>query len=753
MPGASNVLQEYLVSLGVEVDQKSMNTMNQFLGKTQSAMKLFAGAMVVGATALTKFMVSQSKYALELERTAKAEKKAVEAVRAHETALKAMGKTMDEIKKDKTLKGWYDNLVKVNRAMELPNSDRYMTVIKDITSGWYGLKSTIQYAGYWIHNSILKHLQRPLQRIKKGIEDFQHKLQINMPSWSEKVGRGVEIFTRFLEAAVDAGAAVIKFLGNLPKELYIAGLAFTGLWKAMHGNPIMLILTGLTAILALIDDYKTWERGGMSYFDWGDMTGDLKGVEKLGNEIGEKISTGIDSAADIVTNLAGKMADAITKFNWGPIANSIINGIGSAIKAIGTIGAALLEGITEYIGTEEFKTSLETALENATEGITVFINAAADLAIALIDALAQPEVISAFLDAGKAILRGILFGLAEVGTTVAENILKAVVGEEEFAKYKQTTDAAGVVLSGNVKAYDDNGNEMRPGDILSIAKNDPEKFSNIVSSDDNADWLSFIAAVDSRVGTDSSVFDSYMGTTVPDQMRPQMGFFSQEYKKYSEFAEMYNAAVAGRDKGAYSTAMASMKVFREGYDNGIRGDELTAYVEQNAPQRAMEIMAQIVPPDNAEEAHDSAQAAMDQQGSVKIRTEYDSETPRGAGRYSDGSHAQGGIISRRGMYELGEEGKEAVIPLTKPHRAMALLKEIMPQLSAKLGGALDSIGITPGMDVSKLGGGLGPQNAAQVVNQTTITNHFNITVQGNQPEGIGRRIGMTAANIVTRYLK
>ncbi len=84
------------------------------------------------------------------------------------------------------------------------------------------------------------------------------------------------------------------------QKIILGVLAFAAAWRYLNlaflASPIGMIITGLIALIALIDDFMTWREGGDAAIDWGPWAKDIENI------------------IDLVSWLLGKLGDL-----WGVI--------------------------------------------------------------------------------------------------------------------------------------------------------------------------------------------------------------------------------------------------------------------------------------------------------------------------------------------------------------------------------------------------------------------------------------------------
>lgn len=176
-------------------------------------------------------------------------------------------------------------------------------------------------------------------------------------------------------------ALVVWFdkLDDGQKQVIIGVGLLLAAWKLLNAGflatPLGMIITGLLAIVALVDDYLTYMEGGESYFDWGpwaetieEVVAALKPVLGVVLNIGKGIASAIGPALKVVIDTIGrviahfkllaqfvmaifsgdfgKAADiALAIFtNLGEMILGVFTGLGNMIK---TILGSLWDGVVE----------------------------------------------------------------------------------------------------------------------------------------------------------------------------------------------------------------------------------------------------------------------------------------------------------------------------------------------------------------------------------------------------------------------
>lgn len=119
--------------------------------------------------------------------------------------------------------------------------------------------------------------------LTKQVDTFRKQIYANMP----KIQAALEKFIRFVFKAFDATVILGQRIWSILSRVYdffeklhkstdgwsTIILGVVAAWKLLNlqflTTPLGMIIAGLVAVLALFDDFKTWEEGGESLFDWG----------------------------------------------------------------------------------------------------------------------------------------------------------------------------------------------------------------------------------------------------------------------------------------------------------------------------------------------------------------------------------------------------------------------------------------------------------------------------------------------------
>lgn len=145
---------------------------------------------------------------------------------------------------------------------------------------------------------------RFFQLLTKNSDAFREKLYKNMPQIQNVLERLIKAVFKGVEATAELGVRlwsiltrVYDFFARLDKatdgwSTIIVGIVAA--WKLLNlsflATPLGLLLSLGAALLALYDDYQTFQEGGKSLFDWSSAIPTIQAIERLINSLTETLS-------------------------------------------------------------------------------------------------------------------------------------------------------------------------------------------------------------------------------------------------------------------------------------------------------------------------------------------------------------------------------------------------------------------------------------------------------------------------------
>lgn len=201
---------------------------------------------------------------------------------------------------------------------------------------------------------------RFLPMLTKQMDIFRAKIFANMPKIQNALEKFVKFIFKAFEAASILGSRVWSILGRIwdffVKLDEVTGgwstkiLLAVAAWKLLNltflASPLGMILTGLLAILALYDDFKTFQEGGESLLDWNKLIPVIEGIKEavkgvvgIFNSLGDAIA-GI--AFSLVSLFSGDFKNAFDALKQvGSDLISMFSSVWNIFKGIGSVASGI----------------------------------------------------------------------------------------------------------------------------------------------------------------------------------------------------------------------------------------------------------------------------------------------------------------------------------------------------------------------------------------------------------------------------
>lgn len=298
-----DVIRQYLVELGAEVDTQSLKKVNQeldkldkvvsksskkidsFFAKLKSYFKVLAksfSSYTALASAAYKFASSIASADMEMQKFARRIFTTDENAKGLRRTLDAMGlsgiEELQDVALNPELASQYLELRRL--ANTLANTEdirKSMQEIRAISFEFRKLKLTASYFIDYVVSWIYKLSSGPASKFRKWLQDFNNKFSKNIEAWAKRVASWVSVIFRSLDRmqqilsntwnalspALDKILEVFKQLPGIVQLLAGMGAVILAAWSTSGLTRWLIVLQG---ILLLLDDFMTYREGGISAF-------------------------------------------------------------------------------------------------------------------------------------------------------------------------------------------------------------------------------------------------------------------------------------------------------------------------------------------------------------------------------------------------------------------------------------------------------------------------------------------------------
>lgn len=210
---------------------------------------------------------------------------------------------------------------------------------------------------------------RFLPMLTKQMDIFRTKIYANLPKIQAILEKAVSFIFKAFEATARLGERVWSIMGRIYdvlKELDTATggwstkiIAVVAAWRLLNlsflATPLGMIITGIIALLALFDDFKTWQEGGESLFDW-------SAALPVINAISEGFKSMFNIVKGVVTYIGFLIQTLRALFNLDMA--GFFGGLKSMASAAGDVIGSLVDhikNIARFLGSAITATAYATA--------------------------------------------------------------------------------------------------------------------------------------------------------------------------------------------------------------------------------------------------------------------------------------------------------------------------------------------------------------------------------------------------------
>ena len=313
------VLKEYLVKIGYEVDGSLTDLLDSAYSKLESNSKKIginfvkAGATLIGVlkdlnSAALNLVTTTANLDLQTERLARKYWIAEDSARALEASLDSLGITFDDL--------FYATPEQYNRFLQLSNFaksleappalEETLVEIRDIEAEVSKFKITMQYAARWVVYYLGQMGGEELDDIKRSLSDINSFIVENIPKFTKKIAEVIMRIYSLGKATFKMikgiGTGIKDLVDEVPGELWELVGIFAAVGMAIKSGPFGIILTLLSGLMLIIEDYMVWQEGGLHHFDWGalEQSGKLKELKESWLELKEAFGDVGDALLDIL---------------------------------------------------------------------------------------------------------------------------------------------------------------------------------------------------------------------------------------------------------------------------------------------------------------------------------------------------------------------------------------------------------------------------------------------------------------------
>ena len=272
---SNNVIKEYLISLGVNINPKTGSKLNNFISGTDSKFKKLTTSVIKTgaaytalATGITVFINSAAKSDMAMEKISRRMMMNKRTVTEYKFALDSLKESITDIELNPELMRRFNQLRGDSRSMQTPEDfGAQMKKIRDLGFEVTRFQHTLKYAALNTVYYLTKYLDKPLNKSLAGLRKGNKWFIDNMPKISNVAGKVMGKIGETYEANVKffskLGKKMKEFWDMLPPwaRKAILGSGLLALLFMGASNPVALVTGAVAAVKLLIADYIGWQEG------------------------------------------------------------------------------------------------------------------------------------------------------------------------------------------------------------------------------------------------------------------------------------------------------------------------------------------------------------------------------------------------------------------------------------------------------------------------------------------------------------
>lgn len=304
----SNILEEYLVRIGAEVDKdafagaaKAINNLSGMLGKLGSILKY--GAIFAGLAKVTEAVIDNIKAVasadLEYQKLAQSMWVTKDTAKTLSVVLKTMGASQEDVAWVPELREQFFRLRQEMEELSTPaDADNQLAWIREIGYDVQSLQLKLKMFKEWVVYYLIKELQPYIKEFQEFIRWLNDKFGKNLPALARKIASVLASVVRVTMSLVKALKWLFEgtydFIDALPSKTKTLVAVFAVVGAAIMAGPFGLMMMAIGTALIMLEDFFGYLEGRESSNTlkplWKWLTDENNPLHRIIAKIGEGIA-------------------------------------------------------------------------------------------------------------------------------------------------------------------------------------------------------------------------------------------------------------------------------------------------------------------------------------------------------------------------------------------------------------------------------------------------------------------------------
>lgn len=271
----SNILEEYLVRIGAEVDKdafagaaKAINNLSGMLGKLGSILKY--GAIFAGLAKVTEAVIDNIKAVasadLEYQKLAQSMWVTKDTAKTLSVVLKTMGASQEDVAWVPELREQFFRLRQEMAELSTPaDADNQLSWIREIGYDVQSLQLKLKMFKEWVVYYLIKELQPYIKEFQEFIRWLNDKFGKSLPALARKVASVLASVVRVAMSLVKAlkwvFEGIYNFIDALPSKTKALVAVFAVVGAAIMAGPFGLMMMAIGTALIMLEDFFGYLEG------------------------------------------------------------------------------------------------------------------------------------------------------------------------------------------------------------------------------------------------------------------------------------------------------------------------------------------------------------------------------------------------------------------------------------------------------------------------------------------------------------
>lgn len=347
----SNILEEYLVRIGAEVDKdafagaaQAISSLSGMLGKLGTILKY--GGIFVGLAKVTEAVIDNIKAVasadLEYQKLAQSMWVTKDTAKTLSVILKTMGASQEDVAWVPELREQFFRLRQEMAELSTPaDADGQLAWIREIGYDVQSLQLKLKMFKEWVVYYLIKELQPYIKAFQEFIRWLNDKFGKNLPALARKVASVLASVVRVAMSLVKAlkwlFEGIYNFIDALPSKTKALVAVFAVVGAAVMAGPFGLMMMAIGTALIMLEDFFGYLEGRESSNTlkplWKWLTDENNPLRRLL----EKLKEGIAFILEKLTELFEKVFTEERQEKLKKTVANIAKGVAEIAEGLATI--------------------------------------------------------------------------------------------------------------------------------------------------------------------------------------------------------------------------------------------------------------------------------------------------------------------------------------------------------------------------------------------------------------------------------